>query len=308
MTRAWIVVLGFLLAGLGGLGAYFLPVFQTAASSSTGLAAIPNLNPVSVPTEPFTVLLLGSDDDSKFPPDRLNTQSMILVRVDPSTKQATLLSIPRDLWVPIPGQGVGKISTAYQLGGPQAAIAAVESNFKVHIDDYVWIGLNGLVNLINKLGGVNLQITNPVLDDFYPADLQSGDPYGYYRVAVLPGATHLDGVHALQYVRSRHGDIRGDFARSERQQQLLLAIKTQAVHLNIADLPALSGAFNGEIKTSIGVDRMRALLSIANDFNGPNVHRVLLVPPYTSEGWAAAQSVVFPDWGQILPLVHQNFP
>jgi len=308
MTRAWIVVLGFLLAGLGGLGAYFLPVFQTAASSSTGSAAIPNLNPVSVPTEPFTVLLLGSDDDSKFPPDRLNTQSMILVRVDPSTKQATLLSIPRDLWVPIPGQGVGKISTAYQLGGPQAAIAAVESNFKVHIDDYVWIGLNGLVNLINKLGGVNLQITNPVLDDFYPADLQSGDPYGYYRVAVLPGATHLDGVHALQYVRSRHGDIRGDFARSERQQQLLLAIKTQAVHLNIADLPALSGAFNGEIKTSIGVDRMRALLSIANDFNGPNVHRVLLVPPYTSEGWAAAQSVVFPDWGQILPLVHQNFP
>ena len=308
MTRAWIVVLGFLLAGLGGLGAYFLPVFQTAASSSTGSAAIPNLNPVSVPTEPFTVLLLGSDDDSKFPPDRLNTQSMILVRVDPSTKQATLLSIPRDLWVPIPGQGVGKISTAYQLGGPQAAIAAVESNFKVHIDDYVWIGLNGLVNLINKLGGVNLQITNPVLDDFYPADLQSGDPYGYYRVAVLPGATHLDGVHALQYVRSRHGDIRGDFARSERQQQLLLAIKTQAVHHNIADLPALSGAFNGEIKTSIGVDRMRALLSIANDFNGPNVHRVLLVPPYTSEGWAAAQSVVFPDWGQILPLVHQNFP
>ncbi|TMG69255.1 MAG: LytR family transcriptional regulator [Chloroflexi bacterium] len=308
MTRAWIVVLGFLLAGLGGLGAYFLPVFQTAANSSTGSAAIPNLNPVSVPTEPFTVLLLGSDDDSKFPPDRLNTQSMILVRVDPSTKQATLLSIPRDLWVPIPGQGVGKISTAYQLGGPQAAIAAVESNFKVHIDDYVWIGLNGLVNLINKLGGVNLQITNPVLDDFYPADLQSGDPYGYYRVAVLPGATHLDGVHALQYVRSRHGDIRGDFARSERQQQLLLAIKTQAVHQNIADLPALSGAFNGEIKTSIGVDRMRALLSIANDFNGPNVHRVLLVPPYTSEGWAAAQSVVFPDWGQILPLVHQNFP
>ncbi|TMC53944.1 MAG: LytR family transcriptional regulator [Chloroflexi bacterium] len=308
MTRAWIVVLGFLLAGLGGLGAYFLPVFETAANSSTGPAAIPNMNPVNVPTQPFTVLLLGSDDDSKFPPDRLNTQSMILVRVDPSTKQATLLSIPRDLWVPIPGQGTGKISTAYQLGGPQAAIAAVESNFKVHIDDYVWIGLNGLVNLINKLGGVNLQITNPVLDDFYPADLQSGDPYGYYRVAVLPGATHMDGVHALQYVRSRHGDIRGDFARSERQQQLLLAIKTQAAHLNVADLPALASAFNGEVKTSIGVDRMRALLSIANDFNGPNIHRVLLVPPFTSEGWAAGQSVVFADWGQILPLIHKSFP
>lgn len=103
------------------------------------------------------MLLLGSDDDSKFAPERFNTQSMILMRVDPSTKQATLLSIPRDLWVPMPNQGWGKISTAYQMGGAPAAVTAVESNFKVHIDDYVWIGLNGLVNLINKLGGVNLQ-------------------------------------------------------------------------------------------------------------------------------------------------------
>jgi LCP family protein required for cell wall assembly len=310
MPRAWIVVLGFLLAGMGGLGAYFLPLLQTAANSSTaGPGSLPNLNPVSAPTEPFTVLLLGSDDDAKFAPDRLNTQSMILVRVDPTTKQATMLSIPRDLWVQIPDQGWGKISTAYQLGGAQAAIAAVQSNFQVHIDDYVWIGLNGLVHLINQLGGVNLQVTNPVMDDFYPSDLNTnGYPYDYYRVAVLPGATHLDGVQALQYVRSRHGDLRGDFARSERQQQLLLAIKAEASHLNVADLPALASTFNGEIKTSVGLDRLRALLSIANNFNGSNIHRVVLVPPYTSEGWAAGQSVVFPDWNQILPLVHKTFP
>ena len=311
MPRAWIIVLGFLLAGLGGLGAYFLPLAQTAGSASTGGVAgqIADLGPVNKPTQPFTVLLLGSDDDSKFPPDRLNTQSMILVRVDPQTKQATMLSIPRDLWVPIPSQGMGKISTAYSLGGSQAAIDAVQANFKIHIDDYVWIGLNGLVKLIDKLGGVNLQVTNPVMDDYYPADLNSAsDPYGYYRVAVLPGATHMDGVHALQYVRSRHGDLRGDFARSERQQQLLLAIKAQASHLNVADLPGLASAFQGEIKTSISLDRLRALFSIASDFNSSNVHRVVLVPPYTSEGWADGQSVVFPDWGQILPVVHQSFP
>jgi LCP family protein required for cell wall assembly len=310
MPRAWIVILGFLLAGLGGLGAYFLPLFQTAASStSAGPGALPNLNPVSAPTDPFTVLLLGSDDDAKFPPDRLNTQSMILLRVDPATKQATMLSIPRDLWVPIPNQGWGKISTAYQLGGAQSAVAAVESNFKVHVDDYVWIGLNGLVHLIDRLGGVNLQVTNPVMDDFYPSDLNTNEyPYDYYRVAVLPGAVHMDGVHALQYVRSRHGDVRGDFARSERQQQLLLAIKAQGSHLNVADLPSMASAFSGEVKTSIGVDRLRALVSIARDFNGTSIQRVMLVPPYTSEGWAAGQSVVFPDWNQILPLVHKTFP
>ncbi|HSS61204.1 MAG TPA: LCP family protein [Candidatus Limnocylindrales bacterium] len=309
MPRAWIVVVGFVLAGLGGLGAYFLPVVQTAQTAAGGPAQIADFNPVSRPTRPFTVLLLGSDDDSKFPPDRLNTQSMILLRVDPSSRQAIMLSIPRDLWVPIPGQGMGKISTAYNLGGPQGAINTVESNFKVHIDDYVWIGLNGLVKLIDRLGGVNVQVTNPVMDDFYPADLNSAqDPYGYYRVAVLPGATHMDGVHALEYVRSRHGDVRGDFARSERQQQLLLAIKAQASHLNVADLPTLAGAFNGEVKTSIGLDRLRALLSTAGDFNGASVQRVVLVPPYTSEGLAAGQSVVFPDWGRIQPLVHQSFP
>jgi len=310
MPRAWIVVLGFLLAGIGGLGAYFLPLLQTAASSTTAAPGnVPNLNPISAPTEPFTVLLLGSDDDAKFPPDRVNTQSMILVRVDPTTRQATLLSIPRDLWVPIPNQGWGKISTAYQVGGAQAAIAAVESNFKVHVDDYVWIGLNGLVHLIDRLGGVNLQVTNPVMDDFYPSDLNTNEyPYDYYRVAVLPGAVHLDGVHALQYVRSRHGDVRGDFARSERQQQLLLAIKAQASHLSLADLPSVASAFNGEVKTSIGLDRLRALLSIGKDFDGSNVQRVVLVPPYTSEGWAGGQSVVFPDWNQIQPLVHKTFP
>ena len=309
MHRAWIVVLGFVIAGLGGLGAYFLPVFQTAASSTTVQGSLPNLNPVQPPTQPFTVLLLGSDDDAKFVPDRLNTQSMILLRVDPGTRQATMLSIPRDLWVQIPNHGWGKISWGYQFGGPTGAVAAVESNFKVHVDDYVWIGLNGLVKLIDMLGGVNLQVTNPVMDDYYPADLNgTSDPYGYYRVAVLPGATHMDGVQALQYVRSRHGDVRGDFARSERQQQLLLALKAGAARLNLADLPALAGAFNGEIKTSIGVDRLRALVSIASDFNGPNIHRVVLVPPYTSEGFASGQSVVLPDWNQIRPLVRQSFP
>ena len=308
MPRPLIVAAGFVLAGLFGLGAYFLPVFQTA-STTVGTGALANLDPKAASTAAFTVLLLGSDDDSKFPPDRLNTQSMILVRVDPASRQATMLSIPRDLWVPIPNEGSGKISWAYQLGGAQAAVAAVESNFRVHVDDYAWIGLNGLVKLIDQLGGVNVTVTNPVMDDFYPSDLAAnGDPYGYYRVAVLPGSAHLDGVHALQYVRSRHGDLRGDFARSERQQQVLLSIKAEASRLNVADLPTLARAFNGEIKTSMGLTRIRQLMSMAGEFDGSGIRRIMLVPPYTSEGWVGGQAVVLPDWGAILPLVHPTFP
>jgi LCP family protein required for cell wall assembly len=234
---------------------------------------------------------------------------MILLRVDPGSGQATMLSIPRDLWVPIPHQGMGKISWAYQHGGPPAAIAAVESNFKVHVDDYVWIGLDGLVKLIDALGGVNIVVSNPVMDDFYPSDLSSGGyPYDYYRVAVLPGAVHLDGAHALQYVRSRHGDLRGDFGRSERQQEVLLALKEQSTRVNLADLPALANAFSGEIRTSIGLSRVRQLLTLAGDFDGANVRRVVLVPPYTFEATVGDQDVVMPNWNQILPVVHQSFP
>src|SRR5260370_16361473 len=131
MPRALIVSAGFLLAGLLGLGAYFLPVFQ-AAGSTASTGAIPNLDPMRESTGPFTVLLLGSDDDAKFPPDRLNTQSMILVRVDPTSKQPTMLSIPRDLWVPIPELGTGKITTPDQIAGPNAPIPALKTNSNAH--------------------------------------------------------------------------------------------------------------------------------------------------------------------------------
>ena len=309
MPRAWIVVVGFLLAGILGLGAYFLPVFQTAANSTIGSGSIPDINPVTTPTQPFTVLLLGSDDDAKFPADRVNTQSMILMRVDPSTKQATMLSIPRDLWVPIPNQGMGKISTAYQLGGSKAAIAAVESNFKVHVDDYVWIGLNGLVKLIDQIGGVNLFVTNPVMDDFYPMDLSpTGNPYDYYRVAVLPGSAHLDGVRALQYVRSRHGDLREDFGRSERQQQVLLALRTRAHSVSLTDLPDIASALKGEILTDMSLTEVADLLPIAAGLQLGNVERVLLLPPYTHDATVDGQSVLEPDWDRIHARVAQSFP
>ena len=304
MPRASASIAGFLIAGVLGVGAYFLPVFQVAATSAVTSGGV--TGPLAAPAQPFTVLLLGSDDDAKFAPDRYNTQSMILLRVDPNAKQATLLSIPRDLWVPIPGHGYGKISTAFQMGSSDLAVKTVETNFGVHIDDYVWIGLKGLVDLIDGIGGVDVMVTNPVMDDYYPSDINGGDPYGYHRVAVLPGAVHLDGIHALQYVRSRHGDLRGDFARSERQQQVLVAIKD--TQLNAADLPLLASALNGEIKTSIGLDRVQQLLAVARQLGGPGITRVMLAPPYTTETQMADQDVVVPNWKLIQPLVHKTFP
>jgi LCP family protein required for cell wall assembly len=256
------------------------------------------------------VLLLGSDDDSKFNADHVLTQSMILVRVDPASKHVTMMSIPRDLWLPLSTGGSGKIDWAYSNGGPAAAMATVERNFHVHVDEYAWVGLKGLIKMIDLLGGVDLFITNPVLDDAYPDDINGGFLYGYKTVAVLPGAQHLDGSRALQYVRSRHNDINGDFGRSARQQQVLLAMKVKASTLNAADLPDIVNALKGEFKTSMGLDRVRSLLGVASAFDLANVKQIVLYAPYyTNYGpQISGNSVIYPHWSQILAVTKENFP
>ncbi|MDQ6882616.1 MAG: LCP family protein [Candidatus Dormibacteraeota bacterium] len=304
------------LSAIAGGVAYFFPVLNAGVAQTGQQIEVPNApgvkttaTPALAAGAPFTVLLLGSDDDSKFSADHVLTQSMILVRVNPASKQVTMLSIPRDLWVPLSTGGRGKIDGAYSYGRASAAIATVQRNFGVHIDDYAWIGLKGLIRLIDQLGGVDVYVSNPVLDDFYPNDIDVTYIYGYTRVAVLPGAQHLDGSHALQWVRSRHDDANGDFGRSQRQQQVLVAIRAKAATLNAANLPDIVNAMAGEFKTSMSLERIRALLGVANGFDPANIKQIVLLPPtFTYYGFVGAQSVMFPNWAQINPLVRANFP
>jgi polyisoprenyl-teichoic acid--peptidoglycan teichoic acid transferase len=313
-------LIGLLLSGGGGALAYFLPAL-TAAVSSTGQTVAPPAgaagqaaNPPAqlAPTAPFTVLFLGSDNDSKFQADQLLTQSMILVRVDPVARHVTMLSIPRDLYVPISRGGSNKIDAAYINGGAATSIATVSRDFQVRIDDYVWIGLQGLVKLIDLVGGVDVTATAPVMDDFYPADVESTNAYGYERVAVLAGPQHLDGVHAMEYVRSRHSDLQGDVGRSKRQQAVLIALRAKARYLTAADIPDLATTFNGQFKTSIPLTRIRALLPLAQALSDPNqVKQVFLDgSPYYSPVTLPPPvgDALKPNWSSILPLVHQDFP
>lgn len=292
-----------------------MPALTTAVSATgqkaAGLAGSGGSSGAVAPGSPFTVLLLGSDNDTKFDAKNLLTQSMILVRVDPASRHVTMLSIPRDLYVPLSGGGSGKVMAAYSYGGADAAIATVSRDFQVRIDDYVWIGLHGLVKLIDLVGGVDVTITNPVLDDFYPNDLESANPYSYKRVAVLAGPQHLDGLRAMEYVRSRHSDLQGDVGRGKRQQQVLLALRAKAKYLNSADIPDLAATFNGEFKTSIPIDRIRSLLPLASAMSDPSqVKQVFMegAPYYTSAQLDQVGDILRPNWTSILPLVHQDFP
>ena len=309
-----LVLAGFVLSGAMGALAYFYPVL-TAAATQTGQKPDPLIVSSATPapiipssTAPFTVLLLGSDDDQKCTNCMPLTQSMILVRVDPAAHAVTMLSVPRDLWVPLSTGGYGKMDWAYGKGGPSAAIATVERNFHVHVDDYIWVGLLGLIRMIDAAGGVDLVTTRPVLDDYYPNDIFSNNPFGVQRVAVMPGAQHLDGVHALQYVRSRYSDFYGDLGRSARQQQVLLALRAKARYLGPADLPVVVQTLSGEMKTSMSLERLRELLPVATTIKTENIHQIVLVSPYTSYGHVGDQSVLVANWGAILPLVRQYFP
>jgi anionic cell wall polymer biosynthesis LytR-Cps2A-Psr (LCP) family protein len=164
-----------------------------------------------------------------------------------------------------------------------------------------------LIRVIDAMGGIDVVTSHPVLDDYYPMDIFSSNPWGYQRVAVLAGPQHLDGIHAMQYVRSRHGDRASDIGRSVRQQQVLMAIRQKAKHVPPADLPVLAEAIGGELKTSIKLDRVAQLLPLAASFDNPDViQNITLGAPYTHGG--NQDETLTPNWGLILPLVRQYFP
>jgi LCP family protein required for cell wall assembly len=315
-ARGSFVVAGFLVSIITGVLLYFLPAIQVALRDTgqvnTSLGGSAQLKPVSASehlsaTAPFTLLLLGSDSDSKFKGAFL-TQSMILTRVDPATKHVTMLSIPRDLWVRLCTGSNGKIDQAFLHGGAQCAIQTVERDLRVHVDYYAWIGLQGLVSVINELGGVNVVANNPVMDDYYPADLWGGNPFDYQRILVLPGAQHMSGTLALEYVRARHDDAYGDFARSQRQQQILIALRAKTKHISLADIPSLATSLGSDFQTDMSIGQLSGLLPIAGSVPLASITQVVLLPPYTISQYLGGQAVLMPDWSLIRPEVAKYFP
>src|ERR1700693_104639 len=315
VTKGSLIAAGFIASILAGVLSYFLPAIEVAlhdtGQANTSLGGNPQLRPVSASQKlssaaPFNLLLLGSDSDAKFKGDYL-TQSMILTRIDPATKSVTMLSIPRDLWVRLCNGGSGKIDQAFLHGGAQCAIQTVENDLKVHVDYYAWIGLQGLVSVLNDVGGVNVIANNPVMDDYYPADLSGGNPFDYQRILVLPGAQHMNGTLALEYVRARDDDAYGDFARSQRQQQILIALRAQTKHISFADIPNLATSLGADFQTNMSIVRVSGLLPIAGSVPLASITQVVLLPPYTSSEHVNAQDALRPNWSLIRPEVAKYF-
>lgn len=258
------------------------------------------------------ILLLGSDNDQKFTGNPL-TQTMMIIHIDYKTKEVDMFSIPRDLWVRMPNSTqYGKIDQAAEVDGIPSAIAVVEQTFGIHIDHYAWVGLYGFIKSIDTIGGVNLQVVHPVLDEEYPTDINGSNPYGYQRLDIQPGMQHMTGDEALKYVRSRHEDVVGDFGRTQRQRQLLLTLKNILFKTpsSITTIPGLFDSLNGQIKTDFTlVDCLQlGTFMLTNKNSLVQKQYTLSIPVYSQIGWSTdKQSIVIGNATESARLIRTIF-
>ncbi|MEA3336098.1 MAG: LCP family protein [Chloroflexota bacterium] len=260
----------------------------------------------------ITMLLLGVDQrpDDYSPP---RTDNIIVVTVDPDTGNAGMISLPRDLYVPIPGfeQG-GKINTAYVVGetsdypGGGGALAknTVSEFLGYPVDYYVKINFDGFEKVIDLLGGIDVVVPNTIHDEEFPTI-----DYGYSTFHIDAGDQHLDGETALKYVRVRNTD--SDFERARRQQQVLIAVKDRVIEnkllagLRIFDfLDVLADNIEHDIPAS----KVAEFVSLAGRVQIDDIERLVLdtkyakVDPDSPYGW-----ILVPDRERIRPAVDQVF-
>lgn len=232
------------------------------------------------------------------------TDTMIVLTVDPLTRSAGMLSIPRDLWVPIPGYGDGRINTAnylgdaydYPGGGPALAVRTVQYNLGIPIHHYARVDFGAFVNLVDLIGGVDICVPEEIYDPQYPSS-NPADPHGYELLYIPAGCQHFDGQLALKYARTRHSG-KGDFDRATRQQQVLMAILDKATRLNLLpqllpQVPKIWETARDSVVTDLTLDQIIRLARLATQIPRENI-RSAVIDETCTEMWET------PDGQQIL--------
>ncbi len=274
------------------------PVIVQQADLTEEAAAIPEWDGESR----VTILLLGVD---KRPDDYSRSDTIILVNIDPVEKTARMLSIPRDLKVIVPGFGSQKINAAYAFGdvnenvpgrGPGLMMRTIEQNFGINVDYYAEIDFNGFIEIVDTVGGVTLNVPYPIRDNEYP-----GPNNQYMRIYFPSGWQHMDGERVLQYARTRHDD--GDGRRSARQQQVLLALREQALNLGLIEqAPTLLNEVGDTFRTDLSFTQVLSLARIAVDIQQQDIQQLSLDPGLIT--WSTEAEFYFQgDWlmiGQIM--------
>ncbi|MBQ6520998.1 MAG: LCP family protein [Anaerolineaceae bacterium] len=219
------------------------------------------------------------------------SDTMMLITYDPVTKEAGMLSLPRDLWVAIPGHGYGRINTAYSLGeaeklpgtngkpggGPGLAMQTVEMFLGVDIQYYAVVDFYGFMDFIDAIDTLAINVR----DDIWVDPLGPGN-----TVHLMAGVQDLDGATALAYARYRYTNG-GDFERAERQQDVVFAIfeqlKWQLPELVAKKFDVVFASVQRALKTNIPMDDLLKLAWTAIDIDPWSIKREVIAPPYQVE-------------------------
>jgi LCP family protein required for cell wall assembly len=282
--RVVVVVLGLMAwvsgSALGGIG----PIAAHADSEGMALGkAHAGFSPSLTGSRPVVILAVGSGARPGDDVMHSLSDSIHLIFLNPAKHHATLVGIPRDSWVNIPGHGSSKVNAALFYGGPPLMVQTIEALTGVHIDYWAITTFWGFTNMINAINGLSIDVP-----------FQFCDP-DYSRANLEPGVQRLNGVQALAMARDRHSMEEGDFARSENQGRLILAALAQFHSEFTADpgnMFTWLGAGMSNMSTTVPLSQVMQLAFTASEVPVKNVQNVVL-PGGT--GMIGSQSVVTLD-------------
>ncbi|MGO8682968.1 MAG: LCP family protein [Thermoleophilia bacterium] len=245
-----------------------------------------------LPGEAVNILFIGADHSASGDPGRSDSQ--ILVRLDPKTKSISMLSIPRDWWVDVPGVGMSKINAAYAYGGPALAVQTISRAVGLPINHFVRADFNGFWDIVKILGGVYLQVDR----HYYDASSSAAHP-----VSILPGYQLLQSDNALHFVRFRH-DQYADFGRMQRQQLFLRELQGQSRRWS--DWTKLPKLLTTVTKYTLSdISSLRQLVSFASLVVQLNTSHIYQTHIEGATPMIAGQSVVVPSQQQVQTAVAQ---
>ena len=292
---------------VGCLGCLFRLTLAATLFVVTFTALVASLY-ILFPPPRTNVLMLGIDSR---PGEGVATRAdtIILVTVDPRQPYVGMLSIPRDLYINIPGYGFQRINAAHVFAesnnpgtGPALVEQTIESNFGVPVDRFVRLNFQGFVAIVDAAGGITIDVPYYFVDYEYPTP-----DYGTMIVEFQAGIQHMNGERALQYARIRHGS--SDFQRAERQQQVIEALFRQLLNpTNWWRWPAVYMAFIQYVDTDLtildGIALVPALLWVGP---GGIDRRVLDSDMTMGRTTESGASVLEPNWNRINPLLYEMF-
>jgi polyisoprenyl-teichoic acid--peptidoglycan teichoic acid transferase len=244
-----------------------------------------------------TIIVALYGVDSREDGEVARSDTIILVAIDPETNDVGMMSIPRDLQVEIPGLGTEKINAAYAQGGRALTRAVIEYHFDIPVHYYAEVDFTGFINIIDTIGGV-------VVDN--PAVIKD-DNYEWTRVYFATGPQFMDGQTALRYVRTRYDD--NDFARGQRQQQVLRAMREQGVRLNlITQVRSLLQDVEENFRTDLSMRQSLALARMAADVSNEDIQSYSIIECTTEDYVPDLYYYLVPDWDCIHDMMHEIFP